>query len=960
MKKNSISQYNGLWDFFYSPKPFRGEGSLAEALPDAPLFTGRMVIPGYWDDHYELFAEEDFFGGGVRTNPDYRKPYFPMARTLTPHASSNFLLGTGFYRKKIFFSFPEGGKVFWQTGPAMWGCSLFCNGVKAGEVPYYSVASSFSIEKYLKNGEENEIILAVSNDVDDGGASARLDGYHAGIPFGTRPDQHRGLAAQGYQAERGGIGDGVSCRFTGKGAILSAYLTFRDGEIFCHCETVDGKGMKLFYLLREKMTGKTIADGSFSLSSDLLSGEKLSLIPGSELHLWSDSDPFLYQVELTLTDENGEVSDSDTFFWGARTLERKGIKLFLNGKDTYFRGGTEHCYFPETANAHFDLEKYLHDLGVLKKAGFNFIRCHTWVPPEPFYEACDILGIMTQTELPAVYTWEEAEAVLKMVRRHASNLIFCDGNEKLLTVPGAFERLQKLSCLVKELAPGTLFDPQEALRGIEYELDTVKNITPEPFPHNSELLAKLDTISDCYGSFANGYFSYEHDDFPGIEKMEELLSVYQRPSLSHEVGILGGYLDFSLEKRYEGTYIGTDLFEAARTYMKKAGIWEKREEYYKANTLFIASLRKQLLENIRSCRNLAGYDYLGPIDTHWHLTGYPCGIFNEFYEEKCGESMEDVLLYNDESILISSRGKARNCLQGKALVTSILLSHYGETLKNGLLSWSLKEENGNCLSSGKIPFEKAERGEVVSLGELSIPLPLRECGYMVILEAEVICGSFRKGNHWKFWAFPPVSGKKEGKNVRVLHKLEEEDVEFAAQGGAILLLDNFPAETFAEKFRTHTSGRALGHSGFMPRQKAAHPIWQKFPVESFGDWQFYPMMTSSQSIIRDDSMPPFAPLLELIPSFKLIRQKSMLSEYRTGEGRILFCGLDLEKKEDPASSYMKELLIAYLEDRSSWVKEVHEWAPEMLKERLLHVPAPRRKEKKIDFGGRIIEEGKEF
>ena len=50
---------DGTWDFYYSPQPFIPEES---NLPEAKMFTGKMVTPGYWDDHYELFDEEDFFG----------------------------------------------------------------------------------------------------------------------------------------------------------------------------------------------------------------------------------------------------------------------------------------------------------------------------------------------------------------------------------------------------------------------------------------------------------------------------------------------------------------------------------------------------------------------------------------------------------------------------------------------------------------------------------------------------------------------------------------------------------------------------------------------------------------------------------------------------------------------------------------------------------------------------------
>jgi len=93
---------DGLGDFFYSPQKFEAG---KDALPARKEFSGKMVTPGYWDDHYELFDEEDFFSLLARFNPDYRKPHFPMGTTLLPHASSSFLIGTGFYRKQILLHF---------------------------------------------------------------------------------------------------------------------------------------------------------------------------------------------------------------------------------------------------------------------------------------------------------------------------------------------------------------------------------------------------------------------------------------------------------------------------------------------------------------------------------------------------------------------------------------------------------------------------------------------------------------------------------------------------------------------------------------------------------------------------------------------------------------------------------------------------------------------------------------
>ncbi|MBO5991738.1 MAG: hypothetical protein J6R00_08820, partial [Lentisphaeria bacterium] len=192
---------DGEWSFYYIPQKFSPE---IDPLPPPAVFTGRMVTPGYWDDHLELFDEEDFFGLTARFNPDYRKPHFPMGRSLTPHASSCFLIGTGFYFKEfVFDSSLCGSRAVINIGPAMWGCSCFINGKLAGTVTGYSTASSVDITSLLVSGV-NSIVIAVDNVRDDGGAYCRVDGTHAGIPFGTRPGQHRGLAAQGYQSERAG------------------------------------------------------------------------------------------------------------------------------------------------------------------------------------------------------------------------------------------------------------------------------------------------------------------------------------------------------------------------------------------------------------------------------------------------------------------------------------------------------------------------------------------------------------------------------------------------------------------------------------------------------------------------------------------------------------------------------------------------------------------------------------
>lgn len=929
---------DGIWDFFYSPQEFEAEKN---TLPEIKEYCGKMLIPGYWDDHYELFDEEDFFGLTARFNPDYRKPHFPMGRSLTPHASSSFLVGTGYYRKEIELDLCRNTRVFLQVGPAMWGCCVYCNRILAGQASGYSVGSRYELTGLLQPGK-NELVVIVCNYHDDGGAYHRRDKTHAGIPTGCRPGQHRGLAAQGYQSERGGIGGGIKLSLTGESAFKDWFVSFENEKLHFHFELESGRKTHIDWRIKDG--AHLIDQGVFEVTKDNFEFETATVLE----KLWSDEDAALYNFEVILYD-GSRVLDTGLLRYGARTFRGHGTQLLLNGIPTFLRGVTEHCYFPETTNPHFDKAKYLKDLGVLKRAGFNFIRCHTWCPPEPFYDACDELGILVQTEFPAVYSFAEAEAIIRMIRRHSSAVILCEGNEKIIG-DEAIIRLRKIVEMLHSLAPGMLFNPQEALRGIEYQLQDGGRIEQYPYPHDAGKLSKVSEISDVYGGLCCSYFSYEHDDFPGTEKMEELLSAYKgKPCLSHEIGILGGYLNFDLESRYENTYIGTDLFLAARKNMQRHGVYQNWRKYYEYNTLFMSSIRKQLIENLRSCPSIGGYDYLGGIDTHWHTIGYPCGVFNEFYEEKFGESIANVRRYNNDCVLLCSMGKYRNYSCGQDFSEMLKVSYYGKNnLVNGHIRWDIVI-NGQTVMENECTVSQIVRGTICDLTPVKLVLPCLNEGKKAVLRAILNAEDFKVENQWSFWIFPTVENSFE--NARITDRLSADDIMYMQCGGGVMLVDNFPGETLTETFRPHTSGRCLGHSGALINP---HPVWKSFPHDNFADWQFYQMMTGSKSLVRDDEMPNSNALLELIPSFKLIKHKSLLSEYRVGSGRLIICGLNFQP-DTPAARYLRYSILRYLNKRD--YVSAPEWDSGDLMQRVSKFGGKIKKlGKKIDEGGRPVDE----
>ena len=78
-----------------------------------------------------------------------------------------------------------------------------------------------------------------------------------------------------------------------------------------------------------------------------------------------------------------------------------------------------------------------------REYGFNFVRHHSWTPPEDYLEAADELGMMLQPEFPFAYRWdlpktpearalplEQWEAVIRLNRNHPSIVAWCMGNEQ--------------------------------------------------------------------------------------------------------------------------------------------------------------------------------------------------------------------------------------------------------------------------------------------------------------------------------------------------------------------------------------------------------------------------------------------------------------------------------------------------------------------------------------------------
>ena len=491
-----------------------------------------------------------------------------------------------------------------------------------------------------------------------------------------------------------------------------------------------------------------------------------------------------------------------------RRLLPDGSHFRLNGSPYFLRGVCEHCYFPETIHPDHNLTYYRSIIKNLKKLGFNFIRFHTYIPEEEYMQAADELGMLLHVESPNNTSLEEWEQIVTFCRRHTSVVIYCCGNELQMDDP-FIAHLNKCADAVHQNTD-SLFSPMSAMRGLEYcwiEPEQEPETKEEPFKHHPRRFKTVGSFSDMYSSYTNGIHSYlSLDDTP--ETIDKCNVVYQKPRVSHEICIDGTYTDLSLKDRYKDLRVGkTDMFSSLERHLESKGMLHKAPLYFANSSEWQRRVRKHCFVKLRMSEHMAGYDFLGPIDTHWHTFGYDVGMMNEFYELKPGESVRNVLMYNSETVLLCSLDRKTNFASKETLSCTISASYYGKKNQNDAQLTVRLCADGKVIDRQTVNALKFESGNVVKLFDYTVQLPQTEKPLEMKLYVTLDGDDLFAENEWELYLFPNVESKPSENLVVTDNITEDELISMLEDGKDILLLGAGPLPSLPTSFRNALAGR---------------------------------------------------------------------------------------------------------------------------------------------------------
>lgn len=107
---------------------------------------------------------------------------------------------------------------------------------------------------------------------------------------------------------------------------------------------------------------------------------------------WSDENPYLYTLIITLKNSSGDVLEVESCRVGFRQIEVKNGQILVNGVPIVFKGVNRHEHDDIRGKA-VTLDSMVKDIKLMKQFNFNAVRTSHYPNDPRWYDLCDRYGI---------------------------------------------------------------------------------------------------------------------------------------------------------------------------------------------------------------------------------------------------------------------------------------------------------------------------------------------------------------------------------------------------------------------------------------------------------------------------------------------------------------------------------------------------------------------------------------
>lgn len=368
-EENFRYSLNGIWKFHYAK-------NYQSAIPG---FEKEDYCCRSWDD-IRVPAHIQMEGWDA---PQYANVQYPWEgkEQIQPGEIPEAFNPVASYVK--YFEVPESMKdqrVFLSFQGAESGLAVWLNGSFVGYSEDSFTPSEFELTPYLKAGENKlaaQVFKWTSSSWCEDQDFFRFSGIYRDVYLYTVPQVH--------------VWD-LRVR-----TLLDDTFTHADLELVLKAE---GRGKAKITLFDQE---ETVA----SCEADLDGDETVCVMKIDQPRLWSAEDPYLYQILIEVSDENGEITEVIPQHTGFRRFEMKNSLMMLNGKRIVFKGVNRH-EFSSLTGRQVNREDVIKDIITMKQNNINAIRTCHYPDDVMIYDLCDEYGLylIAENNLESHGSWD--------------------------------------------------------------------------------------------------------------------------------------------------------------------------------------------------------------------------------------------------------------------------------------------------------------------------------------------------------------------------------------------------------------------------------------------------------------------------------------------------------------------------------------------------------------------------
>ena len=613
----------------------------------------------------------------------------------------------------------------------------------------------------------------------------------------------------------------------------------------------------------------TAAEARLVVNADLPMGENA--------RLWDEFSPALYTLTVSMAAKAGDqrFADQQAVSFGMRKLSTRGTQFTMNGRPVLLRGTLECAIFPLTGYPPTDVPSWQRIYRIIKSNGLNFIRFHSWCPPDAAFTAADLEGVMIQAEGPQanvpagvdknrdVFLEQE---LLRMIRTYGNHPSFC-----LMTLGNEYGGSDAVlshwvDMLIKE-------DPRHL-----YSSASAAQVTANrQFTESAEWRGVQGPSTDV-------------DFREGISKQDW-------PLVGHEIGQWTFYPNFDEARKYTGI-LAAKNFELVRDDLTAKHLLDLAPHFVEATGRHAALLYKEEIEILLRTPGHAGFSLLDLHDYPGQGTAL-IGVLDPFWDSKGFVTPERHRQYCSPTVPLL-RLKRRTFTTDEVFVGEAEIAHFGpKDIANAQPLWSMRDEKGREIAAGSLAALTVPTGKLTSLGAFSASLATVSAPAKLIVSVSLAETSFT--NDWDVWVYPESAPAAAPAEVVIARRWDDATKSALARGKKVILFPEVlnPALSLPGRFLP-----VFWSPIWFPDQQPntmgilcdpRHPALAQFPTEFYSNWQWYELLQNSRTVNLSDTPRSFLPIVEVIDNFARNNKLGNLFEARVGRGSLMVCSIDLPR-----------------------------------------------------------------